>query len=142
MTLNKPTLNCYLLLSCHLLISTFKKKLIGIPSECQTDWIQILPYVPLGIIWVQSVAKVYQQTTLEYKANFKFLPAAFLLSEFFLNQFLAHLSRRQMGELIVYQSLQGLSVHQSSVVCPSTFSNIFCSETTGPIKLKFHMEAP
>ena len=50
--------------------------------------------------------------------------------------FLAHLSERLMGELIVYQSLQRLSVRLS------TFSNIFSSETTGPIKLKFHMETP
>ena len=51
--------------------------------------------------------------------------------------FLAHLSRRLMGELIVYQSLWGPSVRR-----PSTLSNIFSSETTGPIKLKFHMETP
>ena len=38
---------------------------IGIPSECQTDWIQIRPDILLGIILVQSVCKVYQQTTLE-----------------------------------------------------------------------------
>ena len=48
--------------------------------------------------------------------------------------FLAHLSRRLMGELIVYQSLR-----RPSVVRPSKFSNI-SSETTGPIKLKFHYE--
>ena len=42
-----------------------------------------------------------------------------------------------MGELIVYQSLR-----RPSVVRPSTFSNIFSSETTGPIKPKFHMETP
>ena len=41
-----------------------------------------------------------------------------------------------MGELIVYQSIRRPSV------CLSTFSNIFSSETTGPIKLKFHMETP
>ena len=41
-----------------------------------------------------------------------------------------------MGELIVYQSLRC-----PSVIRPSTFSNI-SSETTGPIKLKFHMETP
>ena len=30
-----------------------------------------------------------------------------------------------------------------SLVCrPSTFLNIFSSETTGPIKIKFHMETP
>ena len=37
------------------------------------------------------------------------------------------------------------SVRRPSVrlsVRPSTFSNIFSSETTGPIKLKFHMETP
>ena len=44
-----------------------------------------------------------------------------------------------MSELIVYQSLRCRSVHLS-VVRPSTFSNIFSSETTGPIKLKFHVE--
>ena len=39
-----------------------------------------------------------------------------------------------MSKLIVYQSVRR----------PSTFSNIFSSETTGPIKLKlkFHMETP
>ena len=51
------------------------------------------------------------------------------------SMFLAHLSRRLMGELIVYQSLRRPSVG------PSTISNI-SSETTGPIKLKFHMETP
>ena len=58
--------------------------------------------------------------------------------------FLAHLSRRLMGELIVYQSLRP-SVVRPSVplsVRLSTFSNIFSSETTGPNKLKFHMETP
>ena len=54
----------------------------------------------------------------------------------FIIRLLAHLSRRLMGELIVYQSLR-----RPSVVRPSTFSNI-SSETTGPIKLKFHMETP
>ena len=53
---------------------------------------------------------------------------------------LAHLSRRLMGELIVYQSLRRPSVRPS--LRPSTFSNNFSSETTGPIKLKFHMETP
>ena len=28
------------------------------------------------------------------------------------------------------------------VYCMSTFSNIFSSETTGPIEAKFHMEPP
>ena len=52
---------------------------------------------------------------------------------------LAHLSRRPMGELIVYQSLRRPSVVPFR---PSTISNIFSSETTGPIELKFHMETP
>ena len=51
---------------------------------------------------------------------------------------LAHLSRRLTGELIVYQSLD--SLRRSSVLPPSTFSNIFSSETTEQIKLKFYME--
>ena len=42
-----------------------------------------------------------------------------------------------MGELIVYQSLR-----RPSVVRSSTISNIFVSETIGPIKFKFYMETP
>ena len=44
--------------------------------------------------------------------------------------FLAHLSRRLIGKLIVYQSIPSSVVRR-----PSTFSNIFSSETTGPIEL-------
>ena len=47
------------------------------------------------------------------------------------------MSRRLMGELIVYQSLWRPSV----VRRPSAFRNN-SSETTGPIELKFHMETP
>ena len=43
---------------------TFLKIISGIPSECQTDWIQIRLDMLLGLIWVQSVCKGYQQTTL------------------------------------------------------------------------------
>ena len=50
---------------------------------------------------------------------------------------LAHLSQRLMGELIVYQSLR-----RQSSVRPSTISNIFSSETTGPNNFKLHMETP
>ena len=61
-----------------------------------------------------------------------------------LEMFLAHLSRRLRGELLVYQWLWRPSsfVRPSSVVRPSTFSNIFSSETTWPIELKFHMKTP
>ena len=55
---------------------------------------------------------------------------------------LAHLSRRLIGELIVYQ--------WSGVRCPSSSvvrrrpqcSNIFLSETAWPIKAKFYVEPP
>ena len=32
--------------------------------ECRTDWIQIRPGFLSGLIWVQSVCKSYQQTTI------------------------------------------------------------------------------
>ena len=51
---------------------------------------------------------------------------------------LAHLSRRLIGELIVYP---WSGVRPSSVV-PSQCSNIFFSETAGPIKAKFYVEPP
>ena len=40
--------------------STFPKILSGIPSECQTAWIQIRADILSGRIWVQSVCKGYQ----------------------------------------------------------------------------------
>ena len=42
----------------------FQKILSGIPSESQTDWIQIRPDILSGLIWVQSVCKGYEQTKL------------------------------------------------------------------------------
>ena len=54
------------MLFCRLLffqIQLFRKILSGIPSECQTVWIQIRPNLLLGLIWVQTVCESYQQTT-------------------------------------------------------------------------------
>ena len=60
--------------------------------------------------------------------------------------FLAHLSRRLTGELIGYPWIRRPSsssvVVRPSVVRPFTFSNIFSSETTWPIKAKFYVEPP
>ena len=52
--------------------------------------------------------------------------------------YLAHLSRRLIGELIVYQ---WSGVRRPSVRCPQC-SKIFFSETAGPIKAKFYVEPP
>ena len=41
-----------------------RKFLSGIPSECQTVWVQIRPDVLSGLFWVQTVCKDYQQTML------------------------------------------------------------------------------
>ena len=40
----------------------FQKILSGLPSECQTVWIQFRPDILLGLIWVQTICKGYQQT--------------------------------------------------------------------------------
>ena len=52
--------------------------------------------------------------------------------------FLAHRSRRLTGELIGYPWIRRPSVRRR----PSTFSNIFSSETAWPIKSKFYVEPP
>ena len=39
-------------------------KVMSRQSECQTDWIQIRPDKILGLIWIQSVCKGHEQTTL------------------------------------------------------------------------------
>ena len=55
--------------------------------------------------------------------------------------FLAHLSRRLIGELIIYQwsGVRRPSVRPSSV-CRPQYSKIFFSETAGLIKAKFYVE--
>ena len=55
------------------------------------------------------------------------------------NFFLAHLSQRLIGELIVYPCS---GVRRRRCCCCPPFSNIFSSETTWPIKAKFYVEPP
>ena len=45
----------------------FLNDLSGISVECQAVWIQIMPDVLSGLIWVQIVCKGNQQTTLVSK---------------------------------------------------------------------------
>ena len=52
--------------------------------------------------------------------------------------FLAHLSRRLMGELIVYRSSRRPSVRPS--VCPFTLSNVYISKTSRPNATKFYQK--
>ena len=42
----------------------FWKIISGIQSECQTVWIQIRPDILSGLIWIKTVCKGYEQTTL------------------------------------------------------------------------------
>ena len=51
---------------------------------------------------------------------------------------LAHLSRRLIGELIVYKGIRRPSVRRPSVR-PSTFSNDISSEAEKPILFIFHI---
>ena len=57
------------MLFCRLLIffqnQLFRKIISAIPSECQTDWIQVRPDILSGLNWVQSVCKGCEQTTPE-----------------------------------------------------------------------------
>ena len=53
--------------------------------------------------------------------------------------FLAHLSRRLIGELIVYEGICCPSVRPSVVRHLSTFSNDISSEAVRPILLIFHI---
>ena len=53
--------------------------------------------------------------------------------------FLAHLSRRLIGELIGYEGIRRPSVRPSSVVRLSRFSNDIFSEAVRPIFFIFHI---
>ena len=58
-----------------------------------------------------------------------------------LNAFLAHLSRRLIGELIGY-SWPGVRRRRPCCCRRPQFSNVFSSETAWPIKAKFYVEPP
>ena len=45
----------------------FQNQLFFKKNQCLTVWIQIRPNVLLGLVWVQTVCKEYQETTLEGK---------------------------------------------------------------------------
>ena len=50
------------LFACLVIFNAFLSADFLIPSECQTDWIQIRLDILLGLICVQTVCKSYQQT--------------------------------------------------------------------------------
>ena len=58
---------CFCRLLIFIKINFFEKNLSGIPSDSQTDWIQIRSDILSGLIWVQTVWKSYRQTTLVCK---------------------------------------------------------------------------
>ena len=54
---------------CNFFSKSTLKKLSGIPPECQTVWFLIRLDVMSGLVWVQTVCKGHQQTTLEGRAS-------------------------------------------------------------------------
>ena len=84
---------------------------------------------------------------IDYPKQLSGPPSFFSMSLLLLKEliiiFLAHLSQRLIGELIVY-SCSGVrpSVVRRRRTSSSTISNIFFSETAGPIKTKFYLEPP
>ena len=82
------------LLPIFLKINTFKNFFSGIPSLCQTVWIQIRPDKMSGLIWVQTDCISYQQTTLTSNfsevTGFKRIKFAFLSTIFSITLIDAH----------------------------------------------------
>ena len=59
----RQLLFCTFVYTCY--TSHYNKRLLTyLPSECQTVWIQIRPDIMSGLIWVQTICKGYQQSTL------------------------------------------------------------------------------
>ena len=51
-----------------MLFSNLLQNRVNLSKQCQTSWIQIMLDVLLGLVWVQSVCKGYEQTTLGDKS--------------------------------------------------------------------------
>ena len=106
---NSLPLGKFFVFTCCLCIffqnQLFQKILSGIPPECQTDWIQIRPDILSSVIWVQTVCKSYQQTTLgdkELIENLVFSAVTFCLF-FPVDSILDHIPRPQMLLVIIIQ---------------------------------------
>ena len=72
----------------------YRKIISGIPSDCQTVWIQIRPDI---LIWFQTVCKNYQQTTL--RELIWILPSAIFFKINFIRKLIQeyHRSDKQFG---------------------------------------------
>ena len=106
----------------------FRKIHSGIPTECQTIWIQIMPNILSCLIWVRTVCKGYQQTALVGKftlcppGNFASFADFFSSSTFSKNSFRNTISVKQFGSrsgptlCLGPNYLQMLSAHDPSDV--------------------------
>ena len=52
-------------------MNVFQYKLVSIPSECQTDWIQIRTNILLGLVSVQTSCKGYQQAAAQHATTLR-----------------------------------------------------------------------
>ena len=140
----------------HLTVNLLKTKVIvfrnGGPLRNYEHWkfgekvLDVVTYYKyLGILFSSRNSWLMAQKTLANQALKALFAVKSKLTQFGdvnLSVLLAHLSRRLIGELIVYP-WSGVR-HTSSVVVVlrPQCSNIFFSETAWPIKAKFYVEPP
>ena len=104
---------------------------------------RITTQIEVQLRYILSTGKHYHSSIIKSQVYCVSLePPAELCFTFRVIILLAHLSRRLIGEPIVYQ----LSVVRPSVrrpsICRPRCSKIFFSETAGPVKAKFYVEPP
>ena len=87
----------------------------------------------IKILWL--IFMFYYSDIIAIKNSYWFFSFTEINYDFRLVIFLAHLSRRLIGELLVYRGIRRPSVVRPS----STFSNDFFSEAPGSILLIFHI---
>ena len=75
-------------------------------SECQTVWIQIRTNIMLVLIWVQTVCKVYQQTTKVASRKGKSNPYVIIL---------IIIPGHRLAECVVYKGSKDLERYRSLV---------------------------
>ena len=126
---------CYLFLWCHGFVVTSSSCVMGILLP-----LPLVAWVCYPFLWCHGF--VVTSFFVSWVCCYIFLWCNVFVvtsSSGVMGLFLAHLNRRLIVELIVYEGIRHPSVRHLSSVRLSTFSNDFSSEAVRPILFMFHI---
>ena len=111
----------------------------SIPSWCQTVWIQIRSNILLGLIWVQTVCKGYQQTTKFASNGQRVKYKTFVDTTFWLKPWLELIHLAPTFSIRLKCWLQ--QILSKGKPCMTSFQTFLVIKCRGSVSRKFHVTA-